>query len=183
MARRMLLLPGVMSWLRRSTLALVVATSSVCCASSPGDPFDTTQAGDICSLACERRNQAGCVVDVALCTETCAQARSAGYCSAELDSALGCVAVAKDLHCGRAPNGGSCDTEGILLEHCLSAHSVGEKPPDCYGKECSWECGPIGKQLCTPERSYLCECPSGASGTRKCANDGCFWLPCDCQKL
>ncbi len=171
-----------MTRLSRLALALVLGATAVCCASDPlGAPVKGTEADDLCALACESRSEAGCLTDVAACADTCSLARVAGYCAEELDARLVCQASAPDLRCGRVPTGGPCDDEGVALERCLSLHSVGNQPPDCYGKECSWQCGPIGKQLCTPDQSSLCECPSGASGTRTCSSDGCFWSPCDCQ--
>jgi hypothetical protein len=171
-----------MSWLRAFAVSLVLGTNTVACASGvdSGTPVESSSAGDLCARACQMRLERGCVTDAVLCAATCVVARAAGYCSAELDTHLACVADAVDLHCGRTPNGGSCDPEGGDLEHCLAAHAVGDLPPDCYGKACNSQCGPIGKALCAPGKTYLCECPSGASGERRCSDDGCFWLPCEC---
>jgi hypothetical protein len=173
-----------MSWLRSLAVLLVLGATTVCCASdAPGTPAPgSSRDGDLCSSACAERVERGCVVDPAACTQTCLAARTAGYCSAELDAHLTCVVGAADLHCGRAPNGGSCDGEAVALEHCIAEHAVDDTPPDCYGNACTWQCGPIGKQLCAPGKAYLCECPSGASGEQRCAHDGCFWLPCSCSE-
>lgn len=95
-----------------------------------GVPEETSAGGDLCFRACERRVQRGCATDSAVCVETCAVARAAGYCSEELETNLACVAEADDLRCGRAPNGGPCDEPGVALERCVSGHR--EPPIDCY---------------------------------------------------
>lgn len=172
-----------MSRFGRLALALLLGTTAPGCSAEldaqlPGE----VSSGDLCQLACERRALEGCVVDVAACSETCATARAAGFCASELELSLACVAGAEVVHCGRAPNGSSCDAEALALERCIATHAVPDTPPDCYGHECSWECGPIGQKLCTPDMSYLCECPAGGSGERRCSSDGCFLAPCACAE-
>ncbi len=167
--------------LRGALLALVLTVSSLRCAADPAAvPSEPAAAGALCAQACDRRLEAGCVADVAACIATCTIAREAAACTHELEANLTCLVEADHLHCGRPPNGSECDGTGVALEHCLTEHAIGTSPPDCYGKACSWVCDPIGKQLCTPDQIYDCNCPSGAPGETRCSADGCFLLPCAC---
>lgn len=170
-----------MPWLRGLPLAVALTVSSLRCSPEPEPAaIAATPAGALCALACERRHEAGCVADVATCTATCEIARGAEACAVELEAALTCQVDADHLHCGRPPTGSECDDVGVALEHCLTNHAIGTTPPDCYGKECTWVCEPIGKQLCTPSQLYDCTCPSGAPGEARCSTDGCFLMPCAC---
>lgn len=170
-----------MTTLARLALLFAIAGPLSGCSSELGD-FEPigVESGDLCTRACERKLDEGCVADVATCISTCITARGAGYCTGELDRNLACVAAADVLRCGRAPNGGSCDEESLALERCISSHHAFDEPPDCWGKECYQRCGPIGVEICAPGQSHVCQCPSGASGSQKCSLDGCFWSPCEC---
>ena len=148
-----------MSWLRGLALAAVLAGATLGCSSeilgqTAGAPGDV----ELCGAACATELGSGCVPDLVACIRVCHEARESGLCAAELDLHLACVAEASDLRCGRPPNGGACNAEDLALEHCILVHSVGDAPPDCWGEECTWECGPLGRKICVPGSVRACAC-------------------------
>lgn len=117
-----------MHWL--CTFASALALGTLSCGLEQSALEESSQSGDLCERACQRRVETGCAAALEPCADTCQIARAEGYCTEELDANLECVAETDDLRCGRAPNGGACDEQGVALEHCVATHTVGDAPLD-----------------------------------------------------